>query len=150
MGKLTKTENSLNELCWACSDDYGTMYYTLKVAKADKAVLAAFRTRDLFILQETNKRLPEITGDRAVSSLITHAAHMNTYEGAQACLDLVAKQFKSAGKLIADVRTSLDDGYKQVWQETFGIVSVRPEDFAPGANIPSVRPWPKPQLGSTF
>jgi hypothetical protein len=126
------------------------MYYTLDVAKADNSTLGAFRTRDLFILQETNKRLPEMEGDRAAMSLMTHAAHMNTYEGTQACLDLVTKHFKSAGKLIADVRASLDGRYRQAWQETFGIIPVRPEDFAPSVNIPGVRPIPEPQPGSVF
>lgn len=63
MGKLTPTEEALNQLCWDCSKDYGHLYYTADQATPE--TLAQFRARDLYILQQTVKHLPQITDAKA-------------------------------------------------------------------------------------
>lgn len=150
MAELTKTENSLNELAWACSDDYGKLYYTFAIAKIDRNALASFRERDLFILRETSKRLPDMTDSRAVSSLMTHAAHMNTYEGSLACLELVGAQFKSEAGLITEIKASLETNYGQAWKTELGVSPFRAEEFGEKANIPDVRPFPKAPAGFQY
>jgi len=147
---LTKTEEQLNHLCWDCSGDYGRISYTLE--QADPSTVGQFRLRDLFILQATKARLANMDDEKAISSLMIHAAHMNTYEGQLACLDLVDNTFNSAASLTSRIRQSVNEKYRTAWESRFGINLIRDDEFALDTTIPSVRPLPayKSKDGLTY
>jgi hypothetical protein len=140
--KLTKTEESLNQLCWDCGDQYGRVDFTYNYADATSINL--YRKRDLFILQKTNICIAEMQDSEAVHMLFTHAAHMNTYEGQQSCLDLIGEAFRSAAEDIASVRKQFDDNYRDAWEARFGIVPFRSEEFERDTSIERTQ---SPRLG---
>lgn len=146
MTELTPTENALNLMHFECCSDYGGMCSTLDQATPE--TIGQFRARDLFILRSTVKYLPEITDSEAEFSLASHASHMNTYDGAMACLGLLAQHFNGQVEISNMVKSCTDrfnQAYKQRWKSKFGENPIKPEDYAPGSSIPTERPLPPPR-----
>ncbi len=140
MSTLTKTEEQLNHLLWDSSADYGNLDYTLQ--QADQETVGQFRLRDLFLLKTTQSRLPEMEDAEAVPSLMRHAAHMNTWEGYTACIDMIAAKFQSAADHVNDIRRGVEQRFRARWESRFGIHPISEQEFAPGADIPDQRPLP--------
>lgn len=124
--------------------DYGEVSNSLQFHDADGH--GALRVRDLHILREVNRALPEMHDARlSLAALNSTMQHMNTLEGQHALLKLAQHHFDDWSLLNA-MRDYVDDNerkYGLEWIVKFKVMApIHPDEFGDEANIPDERPLP--------
>lgn len=124
--------------------DYGDALTAMNAHEKDDYPL--LRQRDLFILRETSKVLPQLRDPTLSGAGLSNIMqHLNTLEGKDAFFDLVSSKFdheKMTGPL-RSVQAQVTSQQRQQWNDRFGFPpAITADEYAASAPIPAERPTP--------
>ncbi len=139
--QLSTTEQAFNQLVVTCATQYGRVHETLE--QATPATIGQYRARDLFILRSTAQHIGQMSDPNAALCLSTLGTHMNTFEGAVACFNMIAERFPAQAEMPTSFKTDIEGMYRDKWVAKFGYTPIRPEEYGAASVAPALHPLPR-------